>query len=267
MSLIHPTALIDPKARIGRDVQIGAFSVIGPDVELADRVRLHTHVVVEGHTLIGEETEVFPFSSIGQAPQIYKYQGGSGRLRIGARCQIREYVTINTGSTKADGLTTIGDDCMLMMGAHVAHDCSVGKGVIMIGYAGLAGHCEIGDYAILSGHTGVHQYVRIGESAFVGALCAVENDVIPFGMVYGNRAVLEGLNLIGLKRRGFERDSIHALRKAYRLLFTNEEGTLKERVDEVSAMFPDDPLVNKVLDFIRAGGERAICTPRNGRAG
>jgi UDP-N-acetylglucosamine acyltransferase len=259
---IHPTANISPTAEIGEDVRIGPYCVVGPNVKLGARVNLHANVVVDGLTEIGEDTRIYPFSSLGQPPQIYKYKGEPGRLVIGARCEMREFVTINTGSSKAEGLTSIGDDCMLMMGAHVAHDCHVGKGVIMIGYAGLAGHCEIGDYAILSGHTGVHQWVRVGESAFVGALTAVENDVIPFGMVFGNRAGLQGLNLVGLKRRGFERESIHALRKAYRLLFSNEEGTLKERVDEVATMFPDDALVHKVVDFIRAGGERAICTPR-----
>lgn len=267
MSNIHPTAQISPKAVIGDDVAVGAFSVVGDDVVIRDRVRLHAHTVVEGRTEIGEGTEIYPFASIGQPAQIYKYKGEPGRLVIGQRCEIREYVTVSTGSDKAEGLTRIGDDCMLMLGAHVAHDCRIGNRVTLVNHATLGGHCEVGDFAIISALTGIQQFVRIGESAFVGGLCGVPTDLIPFGMCIGNRAQLGGLNLIGLKRRGFERDSIHALRKAYRLLFATDEGTLKERIDDVSGMFPDDPLVQKVISFIREGGDRAIMTTRNGRDG
>ena len=259
MGSIHPTAQIE--GTVAADVVIGPFCVVGPRVVLAGGVRLHEHVVVQGDTEIGECAEIFPFASIGQSAQIKDYAGLPGKLRIGARCMLREYVTINVGSDKGDLVTEIGDDCFLMMGAHVAHDCKVGRKVVMVGYSGLSGHCVIGDFVTISGHSGVHQFVRIGESAFVGALSGVENDVIPFGMALGNRARLRGLNIVGLQRRGIEKSRIHELRIAYRDLFA-EAGTLRARMDEVHAARGHEPLVRTVIDFIRAGGERAMCVPQ-----
>ena len=256
---IHPTAQIE--GTVAADVVIGPFCVVGPGVVLSGGVRLHENVIVKGDTEIGERTEIFPFASIGQSAQITGYTGHPGKLKIGAGCVIREYVTINVGSEKGDLVTEIGDDCFFIMGAHVAHDCKVGRNVVMVGYSGLSGHCVIGDFVIISGHSGVHQFVRIGESAYVGALSGVENDIIPFGMALGNRARLKGLNIVGLKRRGIEKSRIHELRAAYRGLFA-EAGTLRARLDDVLAAHGHEPLVRTVIDFIRAGGERAICVPQ-----
>jgi UDP-N-acetylglucosamine acyltransferase len=255
---IHPTAVVE--GTVAADVVIGPYCVIGPGVVLAGGVRLHENVIVKGETEIGERTEIFPFASIGQTGQIMGYTGLPGKLKIGAGCVLREYVTINVGSEKGDLVTEIGDNCFLMMGAHVAHDCKVGRNVVMVGYSGLSGHCVVGDFAIISGHSGVHQFVRIGESAFVGALSGIENDVIPFGMALGNRARLRGLNIVGLKRRGIEKSRIQELRLAYRGLFA-DAGTLDGRLDEVFSAHGHEPLVQTVIDFIRAGGERAMCVP------
>ncbi len=259
MASIHPTALVEGVA--AADVEIGPFCVVGPKVVLSRGVRLHENVIIKGDTEIGEGTEIFPFASIGQPAQLTGYTGRPGKLKIGARCLLREYVTINVGSDKGDLVTEIGDDCFLMMGAHVAHDCKVGRNVVMVGYSGLSGHCVVGDYVIISGHSGIHQFVRIGESAYVGALSGVENDIIPFGMAIGNRARLKGLNIVGLKRRGFEKSKIHELRAAYRALF-DDAGPLRARLDDVMAAHGNEPLVRTVIDFIRAGGERAaFCVP------
>ena len=263
---VDPSARVANSAVLGDGVEIGPYCVVGPEVRLADGVKLLSHAVISGRTHIGEGTIIYPMASIGQPALIHSYRGTPGELVIGARCELREYVTISTGSDKGDGKTEIGNDCMLMQGAHVGHDCKVGHSVTLVAYSTLAGHCVIGNFAIISAHCGLHQFVRIGESAFVGAMTGITDDLIPFGMAFGNRGWLNGLNLVGLKRRGFERENIHALRRAYRLLFANDEGTLRERVDDVAALFPDDPLVQKVIQFIREGGERAILTPGNGRS-
>jgi UDP-N-acetylglucosamine acyltransferase len=260
---IHPTAQVE--CSVCADVTIGAFCVVGPEVVLAAGVRLHENVVIKGDTKIGEGTEVFPFASIGQAAQIAGYTGAPGRLSIGAGCVIREYVTINVGSDKGDGITEIGANCYFMMGTHVGHDCKVGCNVVLVNNSGLAGHCLVGNFAIISGNCAVHQFVRIGESAFVGAMTGVENDIIPFGMAIGNRARLKGLNIIGLKRRGIENGRIHLLRAAYRSLFA-DTGTLRTRIDGVSAEQGREPLVQTVIDFIRASGERGICVPQEAAA-
>jgi UDP-N-acetylglucosamine acyltransferase len=221
---------------------------------------------VKGQTEIGDHTEIFPFASIGQPAQIAAYSGPPGKLNIGAGCIIREYVTINVGSAKGDLVTEIGNNCFFMMGAHVAHDCKIGHDVVMVGYSGLSGHCIVGDYAMISGHCGVHQFVRIGEGAFIGALSGVENDIIPFGMAIGNRARLKGLNIVGLKRRGIENLRIHEMRAAYHGLFA-DTGTLQGRLDDVLAAHGHEPLARKMVDFIRTGGERAICTPQKKHQG
>lgn len=264
---IDPTARVSDGAILGDGVEIGPYSVVGPEVVLEAGVRLVSHAVIAGRTTIGAGTVVYPMASIGQPALILNYRGKPGQLKIGARCELREYVTISTGSEKADGVTEIGDSCMLMQGAHVGHDCKIGNSVTLVAYSTLAGHCSVGNFSIISAHCGLHQFVRVGESAFVGAMTGIANDLIPFGMAIGNRGWLSGLNLVGLKRRGFERDNIHALRRAYRLLFATDEGTLRERVDDVAALFSDDGLVQTVIGFIREGGERAILTPRDGRDG
>ncbi len=263
MSEIHPTAIIDNKAKIAENVTIGPYSIIGPDVELGTGVKLHSHVVIEGRTTIGEHTEIYPFASIGHQPQDLKYKGEPSRLAIGSHCVIREHVTMNPGTEAGGLLTSVGDRCFIMVAVHVAHDCRIGNDVVLVNNVTLAGHCSIGDHVIMAGLSGAHQFVRIGEHAFVGGMTGLENDLIPFGMAIGNRAHLAGLNLVGMKRRGFSREQIHSVRGAFKILFSGE-GNLKHRLPDVETEFSNDPHVMKIVNFIRKGGERAICTPRQG---
>jgi UDP-N-acetylglucosamine acyltransferase len=263
---IHPTAVIEDGAEIGEDVAIGPFCVVGGKVHLASGVRLHAHVVVSGVTTIGENTEIFPFASIGAAPQHVNFAGEETRLEIGRNCVIREYATANPGTVAGGGLTTIGDGCMLMLGAHVAHDCRVGDNVMLVNNATLGGHCVVGEHTILGGLSAVHQFVRIGEYAFVGGLAAVVNDVIPYGMALGDRAYLGGLNIVGMKRRDMPRQQIHALRNAYRRLFSGD-GTLKDRIEEVAETYSGDDNVQRIITFLRGVGDRSLVTPRPGREG
>jgi UDP-N-acetylglucosamine acyltransferase len=259
--IIHPTALVEEGARLGRGVRIGPFCNVGPHVELGDGCELVSHAVVVGHTRVGARTKIFPFASIGHAPQDLRYKGEPTTLTIGADCIIREGVTMNPGTPHGTAKTIVGDRCFFLAHSHVAHDCRVGSNVVLTNNVMLAGHCKIGDYAIIGGGAGTHQFVRVGAHAFIGGLSGVENDVIPYGMALGNRAHLAGLNIIGLRRRGFRREQIHDLRRAYRLLFA-QEGTLAERVEDVAEEFAIHPIVHEILDFIRDGGDRAICTPR-----
>lgn len=259
---IHPTAAIDKAARLGDGVEIGPYCVIGPGVVLGDGVRLHSHVVVGGETEIGAGTEVFPFAALGGVPQDKKYRGERSRLVIGERNVIREHVTMNGGTEGGGNLTRVGSGCLFMAGSHVAHDCRVGDNVILANHATLAGHVTVEDNAILGGLSAVHQWARIGAYAFIGGMSGVENDVIPFGMALGNRAHLAGLNIVGLKRAGFERERIHSLRKAYRLLFSSE-GTLAERLEDVEKMFEGDDAVQRIVAFIKSDSDRSFCVPRN----
>lgn len=262
MSSIHSTAVVDSAASIAPGVSIGPFCVVGPEVVLGEGVVLQSHVVVVGRTTVGPRTRVYPFASLGHAPQDLKYRGEPSRLEIGADTVVRENVTMNPGTEGGGMLTTVGDRCLVMVGAHVAHDCRIGNDVILVNAATLAGHVQIGDHAILGGLCAVHQWVRIGEGAFVGGMSGVENDVIPYGTVIGNRARLGGLNLVGLRRAGHPREDVHALRNAYKRLFEGEE-PLGGRVDRVAAEFGGSPLVDRMVAFIRAGGDRAITTPRD----
>jgi UDP-N-acetylglucosamine acyltransferase len=259
---VHPMALVDPAAKLGEGVTVGPFCMVGPDVSLGDGVHLISHVAVAGRTTIGARTRVFPFASLGHEPQDLKYKGEPSTLVIGADCVIREGVTMNPGTAGGAMTTVVGDRCVFLANAHVAHDCKVGDGVVVSNNVLLAGHCTIGDYVIMGGGSGAHQFVRIGHHAFIGAMSGVGDDVIPYGMaITPDRAArLSGLNIIGLKRRGFSRDEIHELRRAYRLLFANE-GTLKERVEDVALEFEQHPHIHEILDFIREGGDRAICVP------
>ncbi len=266
MATIHPNAVVDAKARLAETVSIGPYCVVGPDVELADGIELVSHVVVAGRTRIGAGTRIFPFASIGHPPQDLKYRGEPSTLEIGANNQIREYVTIQPGTEGGGMVTRVGNDCLFMASAHVAHDCLLGDSVIMANNATLAGHVVVGDHAFLGGLCAVHQFVRIGKHAMIGGMSGVEADVIPFGMVIGNRAHLNGLNIIGLKRRGFSREDVHTLRNAYRLLFA-PEGTLQERVADVEEQFQDNAVVMEIIAFIRAESNRQLCTPHFGDAG
>ena len=266
LDTIHPSAIVAPTAKIGRNVKIGPFCVVEGDVTLEDGVELLSHVVIAGNTHIGPRSRVFPFASIGNTPQDLKYQGEDSRVVIGADCTIRENVTINPGTAGGRMETTIGNNCLLMACAHVAHDCVLGEGVVVANYGGLAGHCEIGDFVTIGGIVVVHQFVRIGAHAFIGAQSMIEGDVIPYGMAVGNRARLAGLNLVGLKRRKFDRDAIHSLRAAYRMIFSTE-GTLRERVDDAAQLFEGEKLVQDVVAFIRASSGRALSMPKNGSNG
>ncbi len=266
MTAIHPTAVVDRGAELSGDVEIGPFCVVGANAVLGAGVRLHSHVVVEGRTEIGDKTEVYPFASLGHRPQDLKYRGEESRLTIGGNCVIREHVTMNPGTEGGGMLTSVGDRCLIMVGTHVAHDCRIGNDVILVNNVTLAGHVTISDHVIMAGLSGAHQFVRIGAHAFVGGMTGLENDLIPYGMAIGNRAHLAGLNLVGLKRRGFSREQIHVLRNAYKALFSGD-GNLKSRLDSVEAEFSGDANVAMIVDFIREGGDRAICTPRQGNDG
>lgn len=261
MSTVHPTAIIEDGAQIGENVSIGPYSVVGSNVELGDGVTLESHVVVTGDTSIGANTRVFPFASIGSQPQDLKFKGESSRLEIGCNNVIREHVTMNPGTEGGGLLTKVGNNCLFMMGAHVAHDCRVGDHVILVNNATLGGHVEIDEWAIIGGLSAVHQFVRIGRHAMVGGMTGVENDVIPYGEVIGNRAHLRGLNLVGIKRRNFDRDTIHKMRNAYRALFA-PEGTLSERLTDVADQFKGIESVMEIVNFIQSDSSRSICQPK-----
>jgi UDP-N-acetylglucosamine acyltransferase len=256
---VHPTAIVEDGAELAQDVEIGPFCVVGPQVKLAAGVKLVSHVAVAGRTSIGPRTSLFPFASIGHQPQDLKYKGEPSTLTVGSDCAIREGVTMNPGTAGGGMQTVVGDRCAFLANSHVGHDCRVGNNVIFSNNVMLAGHCSIGDFAILGGGAAVIQFARVGAHAFLGGMSGLENDLIPYGMALGNRAQLSGLNIIGLQRRGFAREDIHTLRRAYRLLFA-DEGTLLERLDDVEEEF-DHPIVKEIVAFIRAGGKRSLCVP------
>jgi UDP-N-acetylglucosamine acyltransferase len=252
MAAIDPTARIEPGAVIGKDVSIGPYCVIGPHAVIGERCRLVAHVHVAGHTTIGPRTTLYPFASLGTPPQSVKYRGGPTRLVVGADCDIREGVTMNTGTEEDRGVTEVGDRCWLMVGSHVGHDCKVGNDVTFANNVVLGGHVTIGDFVVFGGQAAVRQFVRIGEGAMVVGLSGVRADVIPFGLVQGPLADLIGLNVVGMRRRGMSKADIHRVRRAYRALFFGT-GTFCERLDLVAAQNGDDVLVAKMIAFIRAG--------------
>lgn len=266
MSQIHPTAIVAPGAVLADDVAIGPYCIVGEDVSLGAGVVLRAHVVVEGRTTIGEGTRIFPFASIGLEPQDMKYKGEESSLEIGRDNTIREYVTINPGTAGGGMLTRVGNHCLLMAGAHVAHDCQLGDHVILVNNATLGGHVVMEDYAILGGLSAVHQFVRIGRHAMIGGMSGVERDVIPYGLVMGDRARLSGINLVGMQRSGFSRDDIQGLRSAYQFLFS-ADGTFSDRVNETAERFGDIGPVADILAFIRADSSRAICQPKGANGG
>jgi UDP-N-acetylglucosamine acyltransferase len=258
---IDPTARVADGARLGDGVEIGPYCLVGPAVELGDGVRLIANVSIGGVTAIGEGTIVYPFTSLGTPPQSVHYRGGATRLVVGPRCELREGVTMNTGTEDGGGVTSVGERCVFMVGCHIGHDCRVGNAVTFANNVVLGGHVSVGDHTFLGGHAAVHQYVRVGEGAMMAGLSGAAGDIIPFGYGLGQIADLVGLNVVGLQRRGATRAELHRLRRAYRNLFFSE-GVFAHRIDAVAREFADDPLVEKVVAFIRAGGKRPLMQPR-----
>jgi len=262
MATIHPTAIVAPTVTLAADVSIGPYCVVDGESVIGTGTTLVSHVVISGRTTLGKNCKVFPFASLGHAPQDLKYKGEASELIIGDNNMIREHVTMNPG-TEGGGLTTrVGHNCLFMVGAHVAHDCKVGDYVILANNATLAGHVEVGDHAIIGGLAAIHQFVRIGNHAIVGGMSGVEHDVIPYGSVMGERANLAGLNLVGLKRRGFDRDTIHALRNAYKMLFEEDTGTLAERAERMQQEYGNIEQVMEIIGFMNDKGSRSLCVPK-----
>lgn len=259
---IHPTAIIAEGASIAASAKVGPYCVVGAQVTLGENVVLHSHVVIDGVTSIGDGTSVFPFASLGSAPQDKKFGGETSQLVIGKNNVIREHVTMNPGTQGGGLVTRIGDNNMFLAASHVAHDCQIGNNVILVNNATLAGHVHVGNGAIIGGLSAVHQFVRIGDYAFIGGMSGVEKDVIPYGTVKGERASLDGLNLVGLKRRNVERERIHALRHAFKELFLASEGTLAERAQNLKPKYAQ-PEAAMLIEFVLSESDRAFCTPRS----
>lgn len=257
---IHPSAIVEQGATIGAGAVVGPFCVVGAGVVLGPGVHLKSHAVVTGDTELGEETVVFPFAVIGEVPQDLKFAGERTSLRVGRRNRIREGATLNVGTAGGGGVTRMGDDCLVMTGAHVGHDAQVGSRVVLANQAALGGHCIVEDDVIVGGLSGIHQFVRVGRGAIVGAVTMVTHDVIPYGLVQGPRGELDGLNLVGLKRRGTAREDIQALRIAYATL-KQGEGSLRERARRL-AEETGSALVREVADFVLAESDRSFLAPR-----
>ena len=257
--MIHKTALIDSKAKISDNVKIGPYSVIGPNVEIGEGTIVQSHVNISGNTKIGINNKIYPFASIGNDPQDLKFKGEKTKLEIGDNNKIREYVTINPGTDGGGGLTKVGNNCLFMVSAHIAHDCLVGDNVILANNVPLGGHAHIEDNAIIGGNSAVQQFTRVGKSAMIGGMCGVVRDIIPYGIAHGNRSVLQGLNLIGLRRKNIPNKEIMTLSEAYKEIFKSEN--LTENLINLSKEFKDNELVADVIRFIEKDKKRPICTP------
>ncbi|MES1201747.1 MAG: acyl-ACP--UDP-N-acetylglucosamine O-acyltransferase [Pseudomonadota bacterium] len=262
MSRVHAAAFVDPKAQIGEQVEIGPGCVVGPNTKIGDRTRLIAHVFVDGHTSIGPDCTIYPFAALGAPPQDLSYNDEPTRLEIGPNNVIREHATMHRGTARGRSVTKIGANGLFMGSTHVAHDCIIGDNVIMAQTATVGGHVVVGDYAFLGGLCGIHQHCRVGHHSFVGASALMTTDLIPYGSAIGNHAHLAGLNVVGLKRRGFSREQIHDLRAAYRLLFA-EEGTFQERIEDAAQLYAGNADVMKIVDFVRADAPRPLCMPRD----
>lgn len=260
-TIIHETAIVDSNAKISVGVHIGPYCIVGPHVTLGDHVVLKSHVVIDGHTTIGAGTVVHPFASLGGDPQDLKFGGEETELMIGENNTIREYVTMNTGTAGGGGVTRVGSNGLYMMGTHVAHDCIVGDRVIMANLATLAGHVTVGDGSVIGGLAAIHQFIRVGEGAVIGGVSRVVSDIIPYGRARCDDAMLEGLNLVGLQRRGFAKDQIRVMLKAFDDLFDDTSGTLSERVEVVAKEYAGEPAVMQMVDFIRKGTKYPLCQP------
>lgn len=262
MSQVHPTAIVEAGAKVGKGVRIGPFSHIGADAVIEDGVVIHSHVMITGRTRIGAGTQIFSFAAVGGPPQDISYRDEPTSVVIGPKCIIREHATVHRGTARSRKVTTVGAECMLMVASHVAHDCVVGDHVVLVNQATIGGHCEIGSHTILGGLSAVLQRTRIGAHAFISGLTGVAVDVIPFASAIGARAELAGLNIVGLKRRGFDRPTIHALRATYQEIF-GREGTRAQRLDRIEKEYGNIPAVMTIIDFVRAGGDRPLCAPRD----
>ena len=257
--MIHKSSIIDTKAKISKTAKIGPYVVIGPNVEIAEHTEIQTHVNITGNTKIGKNNKIYPFASIGNDPQDLKFKGEKTNLEIGDNNKIREYVTINPGTEGGGGLTKVGNNCLFMVSAHIAHDCIVGNNVILANNVPLGGHANIGDNAIIGCNSAVQQFTRVGKFAMIGGMCGVVRDVIPYGIVHGNRSILQGLNIIGLRRKNIPNKEIMTLSEAYKEIFKNEN--LTENLNNLSREFRKNELVLEVVNFIEKDKKRPICTP------
>tara|TARA_A100000164_G_scaffold316162_1_gene296087 strand:- start:1 stop:783 length:783 start_codon:yes stop_codon:yes gene_type:complete len=257
--MIHKTALVDSKAKIESNVDVGPFTVIGPKVEIGENSVIQSHVNITGNTKIGKNNKIYPFVSIGNDPQDLKYKGEESKLVIGDNNKIREYVTINPGTNGGGGITKVGNNCLFMVSAHIAHDCIVGDNVILANNVPLGGHAYIEDNVIIGGNSAVQQFTRIGTSAMIGGMCGVVRDVIPYGVAHGNRGILQGINVIGLRRKNIANKEIIALTDAYKYIFKNEN--LTENLNSLSEEFKNNSLVREVVNFLEKDKKRPICTP------
>jgi len=257
--MIHSTSIIDPKANISPKADIGAYTIIGPNVLIQDNVKIHAQVNISGNTIVGEGTEIYPFASIGNDPQDLKFNGEETKLTIGKNNKIREYVTINPGTVGGGGQTTIGDNCLFMISSHIAHDCFVGNNVIIANNVPLGGHAHIDDNVIIGGNSAVQQFTRIGKMAMIGGMCGVVKDIIPYGLALGNRCVLEGLNLIGLRRKNIPNKKIIELSEIYKEIFKTDNLTLN--LSKLDNRFKDNILIKDMIEFINKDKKRPICSP------
>ena len=257
--MIDKNSVIHKDAKISTSAQIGPYVVIGPNVEIGKNVKIHSHVNISGNTIVGDETIIFPFASIGNAPQDLKYKGEKTKLEIGKNNKIREYVTINPGTENGGGLTKIGNNCLFMISSHIAHDCVVGNNVIIANNVPLGGHVTIEDNVVIGGNSAVQQFTRIGKLAMIGGMTGVLHDVIPYGLSVGNRNYLQGLNLIGLRRANFDNKDILGLIEAYKEIFSTKN--LTDNLSELNGEFKENPLVKNVIEFITKDKKRSICTP------
>ena len=257
--MIDKTAIINSKAKIDANVEIGPYSVIGPNVEIGQGTKIQSHVSITGYTSIGKDNRIFPFSSIGNEPQDLKYKGENTKLIIGNGNTIREYTTINTGTIGGGGITKIGENNLLMIGVHIAHDCTIGDNVVIANSAAIAGHAEIGDRVIIGGNCGVQQFTRVGKMAMIGGMTGVSRDVIPYGLSLGNRNYLNGINIVGLRRSKVSNKDIICLSDAYKEIFKTE--SLNENLNKLNGNFKDNIFVQEIIDFINRDKKRPICTP------
>ena len=257
--MIHNTAIIDPKAKISSGVSIGAFTVIGPNVEIGENTIIQSHVSIIGNTKVGKNNKIYPFASIGNDPQDLKFDGEVTKLEIGDNNKIREYVTVNPGTKGGGGLTKIGNNCLFMVSSHIAHDCLVEDNVILANNVPLGGHAHIEENVIIGGNSAVQQFTRVGKSSMIGGMCGVVRDIIPYAMVHGNRSILQGLNLIGLRRKNIPNKEILVLTEAYKEIFKDEN--LTTNLKNLKEDFKKNDLVNDVIKFLEKDKKRPICTP------